>query len=529
VFAKRGSVGLKVYRAGGYAAVVFLLVLGGYYSNAATGLESALLAQSPTYGHDSSKLKDRPIGQYACENQTCNSSSPPSNVPSPPANSCPSGCPSMNATNASTLLGTIVCPSADNCSSPSGAPPQHNALGAARPGLARPATGGWSGGPTSTYWLESTYTGTNQTGGATPIQIVYTSLQVPSSAPASGDQYVLALSVFDSNSYFDQIGLASDYGCTGCGNSQNSWTIFWEQGDYGTSQNVTGCGWGGSHSRDAAPFGQIGLSVFGSYTFFMYLSDTNLEFRVYNGTGVMNGTPYWSHSITDSATTFEWTNLYHTCSGGTYGSGTYSASLFEEVDYVHAGPGGSAGQDVPQWNFNFSMSSWASWGSSSWVIRGVPDSQYEGPTELYLSIAPTIPHSYYIDQSHSARSQMIANEAMGIVYTFDTFTLAVGANYNATGKLPSDGWGNSYGYQPWSDYCLNNTCDLSFTCTAPSGLSILTAGATSPTVSAYVWDDVKATSSAVVGNLYFQGCTATITNSPSYDEYTTFIFYITIS
>jgi hypothetical protein len=388
-----------------------------------------------------------------------------------------------------------------------------------------PSTGGWGG---STYWLENFYSGTSSTS-----TIAYTSIEVPSSGTVDGDQFALVLSEFDSNNYYDQIGLASDYGCpSGCGNSQNTWSIAYEQGTYGTYGSHTGCGWGGTHSRDG--YDSSGLTPFSWYTFLMYLTGSNLVFKVYAGYSDMNTTPVWTTSISDSASDFLIQDADSDCAGEPNGQhdGASSNSLYEEVTYIYNG----FTQNVPRWNFNFSQTTYASWGGSGWTYTGAPEKDWY-PQEACSSSCPTIPHTYYIDWSEYPRDVVIANEAMMLSWWSDTFSITgiPGTSPTQTGSIPSIGQQRDYGPHgyglsgSWPDYCFNNTCDVSYSCSAATGLS---AGySISPWPTSTVPSSVSYYEVAPIGastGTYYSGCTAQIT-STSVTESTTFIWYVTVS
>ena len=194
-----------------------------------------------------------------------------------------------------------------------------------------------------------------------------------------GISTALVLSAVDNNGYYDQIGLASDYGCpSGCNNPSNTWSIAYEQGTYGTYGGFSGCGWGGNHSRDA--YDSSGLTPNTWYTFMMYLTGSRLRLTVYPAYSSWNGSYSWTTWIADTASSFYIQSTGVNCNGG--GSAA-TMTLYEEVSYLKT----DLAQQVPRWNFNFSGTTYANWGGSTWTYTGVFDSVW-GSTRIVLVNLP---------------------------------------------------------------------------------------------------------------------------------------------
>ena len=378
------------------------------------------------------------------------------------------------------------------------------------PGTVRPLTEGWSSGVP--YWFKSEYSGPTHV-----AQLVYTSIYVPSSGTAHGDQYAELLTVVDNLGYFDQIGLSSDYGCpNNCGIPYNTWTIAWEQGTYANDQ--CGSGWV-TLGRDGTPSGSSGLNVASWYTFLIYLTGTDVQYKVYAGEGNMNSTPVWTLSSPDTATYFQIQGIAQNCYGAPSGEGTVQSNiLWEEVNYV-----ASTTQQVPQWDFAFAHTTYAIWGGSTWAYTGDSDKYYAPSEACSCDDPPSLPHAYIIDYSEAPWEMVVANQATEIVFANDAYTISPGGYFSESGTAPSIGLARDYNppYR-WTDFCLNNTCSASFTCSYPSGWEYGYSGGTSIPMSSINYDLI-APDDASQG-IYYSGCTLVIT-STSPTETTTFIWY----
>jgi hypothetical protein len=280
--------------------------------------------------------------------------------------------------------------------------------------------------------------------------------------------------------------------------------ITWANLYYGTNNGVSSCGYAGNFSVLSSPF----LVPWSWYTFFMYLSGTQLEFRVYNGSGNMNGTPYWTHSVADTAASFETTATY-SCKGG--GPGWTSLTPYEEVFIV------TNGQHVPEWDFYFGYTSAAWWGSGSWTFAGVPNRDFAA--SCYTSPCPTQPHTYAIVYYNGAAGRILtlANLAFREYFSADEGYISAGGNFSISGSNTAQG-----------SYCSGTKCQVSLSCTWPSGWAGGLSGQ-----GKYVGVNADMTFYTVppvgtAAGLYKVPCPVVeITTTPW--ESTTFVFYIHVS
>jgi hypothetical protein len=382
-----------------------------------------------------------------------------------------------------------------NCS-PTGPPPASFSSGDGIPG-------NW------VYWFSSWYSTTASK--YTPSE-VWVSIQVPSSGTVNGDQYALVFNVFDSQYYFDQIGLASDYGCGACGNPTNTWSIAWEQGTWGTFDGVTGCGWGGQHSRDG--YDNVGLSPLGWYTFAMKLGGDELTFDVYSGQNSLSDL-IWSQTESDSAPYFLVQGLSPMCNGGPSGEGMGAVSLFEEVDNI-----ASSTQDVPRWNFEFYQPTVY---LSSKDIVLLPDSSFGTGSESCDTACPSVPQGYeWVETSTYVLT--VANEAYGISFSADSYSVAPG------GSLLVEGYLLPIGDASPSDFCATHSCTFTLSCTFPPSSSN-ECYADTPVPSSDIYNSLgytfTLTTSASPGE-YYEGINIDVT-STSPAQYTNFVFYIDVT
>jgi hypothetical protein len=367
----------------------------------------------------------------------------------------------------------------------------------------------WSG---ATYWWDNEYQGGSNTG-----SLAFTSMKVPSSAPVSGDQYVALLSEVDSNGYYDEIGLASDYGCSACGNPYDTWSVAAEEG-YGSSSAACGAL---TNYVTHDGYDSSGLNPGGWYTFGLYLTGSNLVFKVWSGEGSMNGTPVWSLSVSNSASAFEIATTA-SCKGTT--TAALSNTLYLGVmSVVNA-------MDVPQWSWAFVDTDWATY-SGGWTFNGVPDSDYEFFDQATSGYTPPVPaQGYYMEYSEHADQVTVADEATWMEYGTNTLTVSPGGSGYTTGQAVSIGLGDSFdtfdlAMRQWHDYCLNTTCDAKISCTVPTGFGGSYNSISSvPTTNLYYQVNVPSGQSS---GWYYGGCTLTITSPIS--EFTTFEFYIDVT
>ena len=371
---------------------------------------------------------------------------------------------------------------------------------------------GYSGGDTNFYQVGSFYKTGEPSFESTSV---WTSLSVPSSGVVNGDQYSLLLSVYDSDGYYDQLGLASDYGCpSGCGNPTNTWTIAYEQGWWGSSDGLpAGCGNTGHFDRDVD---EGDVSVNSWYTFEMRLTGTELIFNVYPGQDSLSDA-LWDYALTDSAAFFQVQPYVGSCYEEPSGqTGTFpSFTLYEEVDWIANGI-----QPFPQWDFSFDDT----------TISAPSMGTIEMGDSLFVNFVagldtPPSPHNYYVDRTEGTYEQTMANEADAFAFSDDSLSVAPGGVVTDTGYLYPVG-----GSSP-TDHCVSHTCDITETCTGPSGWTLacellLSVPKGYDLGSAYI--SVNPPSSTPPGE-YYVGYTSTITNTSPTEEYTNFIFYVFVT
>jgi hypothetical protein len=368
---------------------------------------------------------------------------------------------------------------------------------------ARPAS--W----TTHYWYAASYTGTNYTQSHT-VQILYTSIQVPGSEPAAGDDYNVLLSAFDSLGYYDQVGL-TDY----TGNPYNTWAVNWNEVSYG----------GGTCGGGIAGAGYYtGLQLDQLYTFLMYLTGSNLVFKVYLGVG-FNTTPVWTYTTPNTASTFETDASYGYCNGDpNRHQGWYSLTNYIEIHSL------SSGMSASPWNWWFEYTNAAWWGGSTWTVAGLPDSSY-GKTCMGSS-CPTEAQTYYMvfySGGGTNRWMTIADEAYEYWDGVIDFTVAPGGTAHDTGYTSGDG-----------SYCTGTVCPIALTgsgvgplgktdCNWPSGWAGSFTFQTGYIVgSSYTADFYAYPPSTASAGLYIVTCEVAVTaNSPS--QWTSHEFFITVT
>lgn len=369
--------------------------------------------------------------------------------------------------------------------------------------------GGYSGGLGSEYWFGADYLTTAPTYLAWEV---WTSIQIPSSPPVPGDQYAVVFSVFDTQNYYDQIGFASDYGCSGCGNSHDTWTIAWEQGIFGYNNGKPGCGWNGTYTRDA--YSTPGLTPNAWYTFaILNAPNGSISFRV--SAGEDNTTAViWHNWQSDSASGFLIQTSDDYCHGYSGQWSTFDATLYEEVAYIN----GTYAQAVPRWDFLFNQTS-VEYGAST--ISMLPDSSYQG---YGAGSPPTLPHGYWIDPTYGPDILRLANEAFAETYTTDVIDLIAGG-----GTVKVYGSILAVGTRAPTDWALVNSYTYSLGCTWPTGGGgAFGGGAYWPGfIGSGNYYSVSAPAHTPTG-LYYGSCTAQIT-STSPVETNTWIWYINVT
>ncbi|MCI4320681.1 MAG: hypothetical protein L3K05_00005 [Thermoplasmata archaeon] len=252
---------------------------------------------------------------------------------------------------------------------------------------------------------------------------MYTSLWIPSSPTNVGDVYIETLNAFDNAGYYDQVGITSYTNGTGT-NPNSTWAITWDQVNY--QGGSAGCGTSGT----AKATWYQGLTQWTWYTFFMYLSGTHLEFRVYNGSENMNGTPLYANNsgVSDSASGFVTTSSA-TCSGSSY----YNMANYQEVHHL------ANGLSIPTDDFFFGYTTLAWWAGTSWTDAGLPNSAFS--QTCMGSSCPTLVQSYYFLYygGSTARILEIANLPFRIYFTYDTGTISTNSAFNVQGTEAAQG------------------------------------------------------------------------------------------
>lgn len=331
------------------------------------------------------------------------------------------------------------------------------------------------------------------------VQIAYTSIFLPSAPSAYGDNYVELLSVFDKLGYYDQLGLTPVYG--------GGWEISYEQGWYGTNNGVTSCGQVGHYGIVA--FHPLQTWVW--YTFFLYLSGSHIEFRVYNGSGQMNGTPYWANNTNypDVASTFEITQTY-TCLDS--GPGWFSFTDYQEAYDVWYG------QDVPRWNFFFGYTTVAWYAGSGWTYAGILNQAYS--QSCLGTSCPTPPQGYYLVYNGGPTSRIltIANLALRMYFGLGgSGTINPGQTFYDNGTTADQG-----------PYCSGTRCYETDGCDWLSGWSgsIGGGGNYMPTTVPISFQTTPPIGTSA--GLYLVNCTETITTFSPF-QFSSFYFYITVT
>lgn len=339
---------------------------------------------------------------------------------------------------------------------------------------------------------------------------IWTSILVPASGTNHGDQFALMLSAFDGQYYYDQIGLSSDYGCpSGCGNPDNTWTVAYEQGSYGTdSAGVTCCGCVGTFNRDQAN-GQLYPNSW--YTFEMVLSDGKLNFYVWEGKDSFN-VEVWGLSLPDIATSFYLEPYSPYCNGGPTGY-YYDFTLYNEVEYVHGN------LSFPQWNFRFFNTTIYTYVTDQTIM--VPNSWWMG--NWTAGFLPPYGQPYFTSFDQGLYQVEIIDEVYRISFASVTCSVMPGGNCDEAGYLEPAGE-----FAP-TDYCVVHSCWLtSTTCGAPSGWSSYCTF-TDPVPTSIVYDSIYwsvVVPSGIAPGIYYGGVDVAVTlplspfsSGPSYVYY----------
>lgn len=350
---------------------------------------------------------------------------------------------------------------------------------------ARPSTFGGH------YWVGADYTGT-----ASTSTYVYTTIGTPSSGPRDGDLYYELLSAFDSNGNYDQIGLASAY----CSSDACAWCpTYCTTNDYFTVIVSEGTPSGQSGCHLAYNFNNVihALGIYEDFTFEMKLSGTFLQFLVYSGTGVA-GTLQWSDTtgFSDSAAHFVISQQTTVCQG----TNEENFQPYEEVYNV------TNSMSFPQWNSGMAFTYYGTTEATTWATWSA-------------NSPPTSPHGYYSDITDSGQFVRIDNEAMWVSFPTDLASIAPGGSYTWTGTLNADG-----GY---CSPCTSTqwTWSVSWPTSQGNGGGSIASPYDIP--NSAITYDFNPFSTATPG-LYYGQWTATLTSTTPH-EYTTFIFYITIT
>lgn len=348
------------------------------------------------------------------------------------------------------------------------------------------------------YWTGAEYSiYSSQTGTATSV---YTTIGTPSSGPRFNDAYYELLSAWDSNGYYDQIGVASFY-CTQltlCQITTQSWTIAISQGWVNPSDcgNLTFAGW------STATLSTLG--EYQDYTFEMSLTGTNLKFSVFSGTGLGGPAVITPVSKSDSASNFliKSRHLDSRCPGGGWGGFTVYQEVFDT----------SSTMNFPQWNSGFAYTTADTSQVTSWVTYNLCAGS--GCT------VPTSPHGYWEDFNDSNQFVRIDNVAFWINFPSDNYNVAQYSSFDDyPGTLNAEG-------NP-TVYCAGTSCPVTWSCTFL------------PVPPAYPWEYVS--TYAPAGGLdygtdtygsalgwYYKGCTVTETGT-SPIEFSSFIFYVDVT
>jgi hypothetical protein len=342
------------------------------------------------------------------------------------------------------------------------------------------------------YWYTADYNSTNFTT-SHAVQIAYMSIFLPSAQPDSGDVYFELLNSADNLGDFDQIGVAADSG---------TWEVIWANVWYGPGGI---CGTGGTYGT------ALSLHEWTWYTFFMYLSGSSLQFRVYNGSANMNGTPYWTHSVSDSAYTFEINTTYpcKNAPSGQYGS----FDPFQEVYDV-----GAWGQHWPAWDFYYGYTTIAWWGSGSWTDTGIPNSAYYDAGCSPSNTCPVPPQSYHwvYYNGASGRILTVANQVFREYFTSNVGSVYAGHTYYNNGSDTAQG-----------SYCTGLKCIQSLATSLPSGWGGGAGGQGKYIPSTSYIDFYASPPSGTSPGLYILNCTVYVVSTTPYEE-TSYFFYLTV-
>lgn len=349
----------------------------------------------------------------------------------------------------------------------------------------RPATFGGH------YWVGADYTGS-----ASTAAYVYTTIGTPSSGPRDGDLYYELLSLYDSNGNYDQIGLASAY----CSSDSCAWCpTYCTTSDYFTVIISEGSPTGQSGCHLAYTLNNVvdDLGIYEDFTFEMKLSGSYLQFLVYSGTGI-GGTLYWSDTsgFSDNAAHFVISQQTTVCQG----VNEWNLQPYEEVYNV------TNSMDFPQWNSGMAFTYYGTTEATSWATWSA-------------NSPPTSPHGYYSDITDSGQFVRIDNEAMWISFPTDYHSIAPGGSYTWTGTMNADG-----GY---CSPCTSTQWTWSVNWPTSQGNGGGSIGSPYDIPNSAITYNFNPFSTATPG-LYYGQWTATLTSTTPH-EYTTFIFYITIT
>jgi hypothetical protein len=490
---------------------VCAIILGFVPGSSFTGGDGTLGQTHSDLTHFAHSSLDRPRS-IGCPPGNCsqsgNSSGPQVNNSTP--SSAPPGGPAFsnatyvawnrsnsaaggNSTTNAFLPGSVSASGSAN-------PPVRSRLG---PDVVRPSVA-------TKWWAGLQYNGTNYTSSHS-VQLAYSSIFIPDAEPWGSQTYVNLLSMFDNKGYYDQIGIGAWQCSPGC-DTYDRWDIVWEQGT-GTNTPPYACGttgsWGWVNTAS-------GLNEYSWYTFEMYLNhDSQLIFRVFNGSGNFNGTPFWTSApLADTATTFETAPTYGNCHGGPSGQAWWDLTVYEEADDF------PTTTTLPPWDFWYNQTTVA-WYGSSWVYAGIRDSAFS----LLCSSCPNPPHGYnvatYSAPTYALQDVIIANVAEWIWYPTNTYyTTPGGGWFTANGQVLAIG-----------NACSGTTCGLSMSCpstVSPSGGSWNTGCLWSSYVPTTSMDWQGSAGSTTPLGFYWVGEIATIT-SYTPNEWTTFMFNIWVT
>jgi hypothetical protein len=358
---------------------------------------------------------------------------------------------------------------------------------------ARPATM-WN----THYYYAGLYGGTDYSGNT--VRLMYTSLWIPSSPTNVGDVYIETLNAFDTAGYYDQVGITSYTNGTGT-NPNSTWAITWDQVNY--QGGSAGCG----NTAIAKATWYQGLTQWSWYTFFMYLSGTHLEFRVYNGSQSMNGTPLYANNsgVSDSASGF-YTTSTTPCNGKNY----YGMTVYQEVHHL------ATGLSMPTDDFFFGYTTIAWWSGSAWVYAGIPNSAFSTTCQETSCPIPEWNYETLYYGGSSGRIFEIVNIPFRIYFTYDTGSIATNSPFHVQGTEASQGPYCNYG----TGYCPTTT-----SCYFPnSGTNWAGSCATGTGVPEPIYYNTTSTSATGTFHGVIQ---LTMTDNTPY-PWSFFYFYITV-